>query len=491
MHILLVDDDAELADLLREYFAGHEVELEVARDGKEGLALLSDNAFDAVLLDVMLPGDDGFAVCKRIRATNDVPVIMLTARGDDTDRIVGLDLGADDYVPKPFNPRELLVAPARRAPPRARRSRERSRRASSSAISSSTSPRRRSPSARMSDLALTSFEFRLLVELARRAGSIVHARASSRTRSTSASTTPASIARSTSTSATSAQKLQDDARDPKRIRTVRGVGYVLVRPSVMFQRLGLRTRLFAWLIAAIVAGMAASTSAWMIVRSEVDSGPLRTMSRALGAEVTAEWDDPKAVDATIEHTRAATGADLKLRRDVAALPSSVRAHRTSLIFDGHECYVPIIHEGKIVGALEFPAEAPPGRIVRMIVFLCVALIVLAIAARSVSGLVVRPLEHVAKAAHKFGDGELDTRAGDDKHASPEVREVAKAFDTMATRVERMVRDQRDLLAAVSHELRSPLGRARVALELARDQGADAARDRARRSLAHGGRLDPR
>jgi signal transduction histidine kinase len=104
--------------------------------------------------------------------------------------------------------------------------------------------------------------------------------------------------------------------------------------------------------------------------------------------------------------------------------------------------------------------------------LCVTLIVLAIAARSVSLVVVRPLERVAAAAHRFGEGELSTRAGEDPRASPEVREVAKAFDTMATRVERMVRDQRDLLAAVSHELRSPLGRARVALELARDQGAD-------------------
>lgn len=251
----------------------------------------------------------------------------------------------------------------------------------------------------------------------------------------------------------------------------------------MLQRLGLRTRLFAWLLAAIVAGMVSSTTAWMLLRSEVDSGPLRTMSRALGAEVTAEWDDPKAVDATIEHTRAATGAELKLRRDVASLPASVRSHHTSLVFEKGECYVPIIREGKVVGALEFPAEAPPGRIVRTIVFLCVALIVLAIAARSISALVVRPLEHVAQAAHKFGDGELATRAGDDKHASPEVREVAKAFDTMATRVERMVRDQRDLLAAVSHELRSPLGRARVALELARDQGAtQPAIDRVDRSL---------
>ncbi len=238
-------------------------------------------------------------------------------------------------------------------------------------------------------------------------------------------------------------------------------------------RLGLRTRLFAWLIAAIVAGMAASSTAWMLLRSEVDSGPLRTMSRALGAEITAEWDDPAAVQASIERTRTATGTDLKLRRDVDALPQNVRAHRTSLVFDNRECFIPIVRDGRVVGALEFPAEMPPGRALRMVVFLCVALIVLAIAARSISALVVRPLEHVAEAAHRFGKGELATRAGDDPHASPEVREVAKAFDTMATRVERMVRDQRDLLAAVSHELRSPLGRARVALELARDQGATA------------------
>jgi two-component system OmpR family sensor kinase len=248
-------------------------------------------------------------------------------------------------------------------------------------------------------------------------------------------------------------------------------------------RFGLRTRLFAWLIAAILAGMAASSTAWLLVRSEVDSGPLRTMSRALGAQITAEWDDPSAVDATVEHARAATGSDLKLRRDVDALPASVRAHRTSLVFDRGECFVPIIRDARVVGALEFHSELPPGRLVRLIVFLGVALIVLAIAARSISGLVVRPLERVAAAAHRVGEGELDTRAGDDPRASPEVREVAKAFDTMAARVERMVRDQRDLLAAVSHELRSPLGRARVALELARDQGANApAMERVERSM---------
>ena len=229
MHILLVDDDAELADLLREYFAGHEVELEVARDGQEGLSRLAEDAFDAVLLDVMLPGDDGFAVCKRIRETNDVPVIMLTARGDDTDRIAGLDLGADDYVPKPFNPRELLSrlrAVLRRA------------KAQSGEIATRIVvgdlvidvPAQKVSIGRTSDLALTSFEFRLLVELARRAGRIV--RRSELANALDFGEYDPSVDRSLDVHISHLRsKLQDDARDPKRIRTVRGVGYVLVRPT--------------------------------------------------------------------------------------------------------------------------------------------------------------------------------------------------------------------------------------------------------------------
>src|SRR6478672_8249385 len=106
---LLVDDDRDLARLLSDYLGAHEVTLTHVEDGARGLALLSTESFDVVLLDVMLPGIDGFEVCRRIRASHDVPVVMLTARGDDADRIVGLEIGADDYVPKPFNPRELLA----------------------------------------------------------------------------------------------------------------------------------------------------------------------------------------------------------------------------------------------------------------------------------------------------------------------------------------------------------------------------------------------
>src|SRR5438105_1260383 len=120
MRALLIDDDRELARLLGDYFAPHGVELEAVETGAIGLDRLDVRSYDVVLLDVMLPGSDGFEICRRIRRKHDVPIVMLTARGEDTDRIVGLELGADDYVPKPFNPRELLArvrAVMRRARP--------------------------------------------------------------------------------------------------------------------------------------------------------------------------------------------------------------------------------------------------------------------------------------------------------------------------------------------------------------------------------------
>ena len=105
----MIEDDAHLAAMVSEYLAGNGFEVTIAPRAEKGLSLLADGAFQAVLLDVMLPDLDGFEVCRRIRARTDTPVLMLTARGDDTDRIVGLELGADDYLPKPFNPRELLA----------------------------------------------------------------------------------------------------------------------------------------------------------------------------------------------------------------------------------------------------------------------------------------------------------------------------------------------------------------------------------------------
>lgn len=109
MHILLVDDDTELCSLLSEFLRREGYEVEFEHEGHRGLERASKPGIDLVVLDVMLPGLDGFEILRRLREHSKVPVIMLTARGEDVDRIVGLELGADDYLPKPFNPRELAA----------------------------------------------------------------------------------------------------------------------------------------------------------------------------------------------------------------------------------------------------------------------------------------------------------------------------------------------------------------------------------------------
>ena len=108
-HLLLIDDDELLAAPLAEFFRRFDFELDSATRPSTGLAKLRVKAYDAVILDVMLPEMDGFDVCRSIRRESDVPVIMLTARGDVMDRVIGLEIGADDYLPKPFEPRELLA----------------------------------------------------------------------------------------------------------------------------------------------------------------------------------------------------------------------------------------------------------------------------------------------------------------------------------------------------------------------------------------------
>ncbi len=108
-NILLIDDDTALCSLLKEYLADEGFELEICHEGIEGSDKALSQKHDLVILDVMLPGCNGFEVLKKIRKQSNVPVLMLTARGDDVDRIVGLEIGADDYLGKPFNPRELVA----------------------------------------------------------------------------------------------------------------------------------------------------------------------------------------------------------------------------------------------------------------------------------------------------------------------------------------------------------------------------------------------
>jgi len=107
--VLIVDDDEEIRDLLRRYLTEHGYRVRAVADGGSMWDALREEPSDIIVLDLMLPGDDGLTLCRNVRARTDTPVIMLTARGEETDRIVGLEMGADDYLPKPFNPRELLA----------------------------------------------------------------------------------------------------------------------------------------------------------------------------------------------------------------------------------------------------------------------------------------------------------------------------------------------------------------------------------------------
>src|SRR5665811_1484739 len=108
-HILIVDDDAEIRSLLSQYLIKNGLRVTAVADGRAMLQALDAGRIDLVVLDLMLPGDDGLTLCRNLRAKSDIPVIMLTARGEETDRIVGLEMGADDYLAKPFSARELLA----------------------------------------------------------------------------------------------------------------------------------------------------------------------------------------------------------------------------------------------------------------------------------------------------------------------------------------------------------------------------------------------
>jgi two-component system, OmpR family, response regulator len=108
-HILVVEDDREICRLVSRYLRDNDYRVSIAGHGREMHTALADNKIDLIVLDIMLPGEDGLSLCRRLRTHSQLPVIMLTARNDDIDRIVGLEMGADDYIAKPFNPRELLA----------------------------------------------------------------------------------------------------------------------------------------------------------------------------------------------------------------------------------------------------------------------------------------------------------------------------------------------------------------------------------------------
>jgi DNA-binding response OmpR family regulator len=222
---LLIDDDSKLGELLETYLGDNGVTLAHAKDGQGGLDELGRGTYDVVLLDVMMPVMDGLETLRRMRKKSRVPVIMLTARGDEADRVVGLELGADDYVAKPFSPRELLArirAVLRRAVPEAQ-----SERLSAGGIVVDVPSR----DVRVDGGAveLTGIEFDILVALLRRAGRVVPRTALLE----EAGRDDVVVGERTVDVHISKlrKKLGGDAKGPERIRTVRGVGYVLAKDN--------------------------------------------------------------------------------------------------------------------------------------------------------------------------------------------------------------------------------------------------------------------
>src|SRR5580698_1943218 len=224
--------------MLTEYLGKNGFRVKAAHRGDTGLRAALQRAWALILLDVMLPGMDGFEVLKRVRAESPVSVLLLTARGEDVDRIVGLEIGADDYLPKPFNPRELLArmrAVLRRAHPAPGPASEAPEPAGLIQVDDLVvdAPAHKATLGGR-ELQLTSFEFRVLVVLARRAGEpVTREELASAVLPKGGSYDP-SVDRSLDVHVSHLrQKMGDGGREPRRIRTVRGIGYVLVRRGVV------------------------------------------------------------------------------------------------------------------------------------------------------------------------------------------------------------------------------------------------------------------
>jgi DNA-binding response OmpR family regulator len=221
--VLLVEDDLRLAALTKEYLETHGVSVAHVADGRRGQEEALSGRWDAVLLDLMLPGKDGLDVCREIRGRSDVPVIVLTARGEEADRVLGLELGADDYLAKPFSPRELLARI--RAVVRRARGRAGPARGSVRVGTLVVDPGARRVTVAGREVALTGYEFALLEALARRAGRVLSREQLMELAKGSAEE---AFDRSIDVHVSRLrQKLGDDPRRPRLIKTVRGVGYLL------------------------------------------------------------------------------------------------------------------------------------------------------------------------------------------------------------------------------------------------------------------------
>jgi two-component system response regulator CpxR len=224
--ILVIDDDVELCHLVGEYLRAEGFAVDCVHDGESGLRKATAGEYLLAVLDVMLPGINGFEVLRRIRATSRLPVLLLTARGEDVDRIVGLEIGADDYLPKPFNPRELVA----RIRAVLRRTRSEGGVPAPDVVSVGDvelDPATRTVLLEGKPVELTSVEFNLLEVLLREAGRVVP-----RERLVNAvlSRKFSPFDRSIDMHVSKVRKKLGDSDSDEHIKTVRGVGYIFARP---------------------------------------------------------------------------------------------------------------------------------------------------------------------------------------------------------------------------------------------------------------------
>jgi DNA-binding response OmpR family regulator len=226
VRVLLVEDDAKLRTLTTQYLTAHGVAVVGVGDGAAALEEARRFRFDAVLLDLMLPGRGGLEVCRELRARSDVPILVLTARGEEADRVLGLEMGADDYLTKPFSPRELLAriqAQVRRARGQAGPA---TRPLELGPLALDPASLRATLNGR--ELPLTAYEFQLLHALAERAGQVLsRERLLERVRGNAEEAFDRSIDVHVSRLRA---KLGDDPKRPRWLKTVRGAGYTLVPP---------------------------------------------------------------------------------------------------------------------------------------------------------------------------------------------------------------------------------------------------------------------
>jgi two-component system response regulator CpxR len=219
--ILVIDDDPKLASLLVEYLEGRGLLVEKAANGLDGLERRRSGSFDLIVLDVMMPGMDGFTVLKELRKESQIPVIMLTARTEDFDRIVGLELGADDYLNKPFNPRELLA----RIHAILRRSNPKMEAEVLSASGIRMEIKKRKVWAGEEEVDLTATEFDLLRVLLSNAGRVI---ARERMMELARGQDFAAFDRSIDVHISNLRKkLGDSSKRSQMIKTIRGVGYLI------------------------------------------------------------------------------------------------------------------------------------------------------------------------------------------------------------------------------------------------------------------------